>query len=234
MIKYCFSKQVLSPKIIGLFFLFFFSSCCVKSYDLKYEKNKNDYDIDNIIYKKKRSFKYRVNVNNFNTDVKTIEFIILGGTYPFIQYDKDYKQTVFQINYLSGNNEILFSEMTGIVENEFNTWIHPPRSNEFNVLQSNSFPMFVNKKSRWNWQLEFSYKEFSNFIVKHSYKRKKVNQDYQILTESILIDKISKAKYIYNDKFGFKELLFENYDGSKIELILTEIIDEDGSYYFKE
>lgn len=234
MTKYNLLKQVLSPKNFGLLFLISLTSCSFKSYELKYEANFIDYDIDNIIYVKKRIFKYKLNVDNFNTNVKTIEFVILGGTYPFIQYDKDYKQTVFQINYLSGNNEILFSEKTGIVENKFNIWIHPPRSNEFNVLQSNSFPMFINNKSNWNWELEFSYKEFSNFKVKHSYKTKNNNQDYQIITESILRDKVSKAKYIYNDKFGFKELLFENYDGSKIELILTEIIDEDGSYYFKK
>ena len=48
----------------------------------------------------------------------------------------DYNQTV--LSYKIGND--LRSFMSGVVENEKNVWIHPPRDEYFKILEINPFP----------------------------------------------------------------------------------------------
>ncbi|MCZ8319765.1 MAG: hypothetical protein O9303_13265 [Silanimonas sp.] len=233
------NNRVSSIRIGLILFLFqvsFFFSCN-SVYELKPEgtkKSESDFDTDNTIYKKNKSFLFDVRVNNFKTDVNFISFEIIGGTLPFSDFDKNYKQTVFEIRYYDTYKKLLYYEATGLIDNNSNIWLHPPRSNEFLILQTNSFPMFINKK-KWEWDLEFSYGEFDRFNAKHKYKLKKIDSvTYVIETKTHLNNKYAKARYTFNSVYGFTQMIFDNYDDSRIELNLISISDATGVNYIKK
>lgn len=47
-------------------------------------------------------------------------------------------------------------EKTGLVENEKNVWVHPPRTNFFSMLEFNPFPFIMSPYeigNKWTWSL---------------------------------------------------------------------------------
>jgi hypothetical protein len=57
----------------------------------------------------------------------------------------------------SKNSSLVFAdEWTGVVENQYNIWLHPPRTHTFKLLQLSPYPFIQldEKKRTWSWQLE--------------------------------------------------------------------------------
>ena len=209
-------------------------------------KNENKYDLDNKIYTVGRIFKFKIeykNLTNDSIEEKFLELEIQGGTKPFSDIDSTYAETVIRIKYLNNENKVLGSERTGIIENEVNTWIHPPRSNIFHILQLNAFPFFIkseSSKKRWSWELECSHDIYKNILIHHKYFQKKVSGNFNG-EDKYIIKSYSKSKAgickttnVFSSLYGFKEMTYINYDKSFFSFKLISIKEKDGAYFFKK
>lgn len=90
---------------------------------------------------------------------KTIDKVILKvkhGLYPMNNNNPDYNQTVISYNYPQFSGDQTFSSSTGLIENEKNIWMHPPRDRLFRILEFAPFP-FIQAPyeigNKWNWSL---------------------------------------------------------------------------------
>lgn len=200
-------------------------------------KNENRFDLDNKTFpvKKEALFKFSLSRNDTLLETKTnlIKLNILGTTKPFSNFDADYSQTVIQYSYYDKENKLLISEKTGLIENDVNIWIHPPRSSDAGILQLSAFPYIkFNNTKKWNWKLEASFEDYKNVNLNHQYKLKK-NIKYKsaefgiILCDLIQATTISEigtthSSFLFNKELGFVFLEFFNIDGTKITLSITK------------
>lgn len=75
----------------------------------------------------------------------------------FEKEDPEYNQTLISYEFKQKNGKSFTMEMTGAIENKKNVWIHPPRSNFFQILELNPFPYIkapYEIGTKWNWKLE--------------------------------------------------------------------------------
>jgi len=227
-------------------FLIFFSSCSrsFQQSSIYVEKipeihlnNENKFDIDNVIYPigKEMVFKFLLSKNDtiINTKTSFIKLNILGSTKPFSNFDSEYSQTVVQYLYYDANNKLMLSEKTGLIENDRNIWLHPPRSADAAILQLSAFPYIkFQKAKKWNWKVEASFEEYKNVTLNHQYKLKKnskYNTDEFGIITCDLIQATSTSEigttyssFLFNREFGFVLLEFFNIDGTKITLTLLK------------
>lgn len=90
----------------------------------------------------------------------TIDKLILTVKYglkPMINNDPDYNQTVISYEYPQISGKETFSSSTGLIENEKNIWVHPPRDKFFRILEINPFPYIqapYEIGNKWNWSLK--------------------------------------------------------------------------------
>ena len=134
---------------------------------------------------------------------------------------------------------------TGVIENNSRVWIHPPRSDLFTILEYSPFPeVRIPLKIGLRWQFKNSMGRFwenklfdikSNDILIYKYVIEDVKhhicdlesfpiQCYSIKAESVNI-KFAQTKFsgLYNDKYGFIDMEFQNIDGSTILLKLIKV-----------
>lgn len=162
---------------------------------------------------------------------------------PFEEQIPDYNQTGISYEYLMNNNLPLTMEVTGAIENEVNTWTHPPRSSFFQILELNPFPYIkapYKVGTKWNWKLEigdhWSDKRWLEWKggIENKY-------DYQITDKTMVSTKLgnlecfvikAKAKSrigetalisYFNPEYGFVKLEYKNIDGTKTVLELDKI-----------
>lgn len=141
------------------------------------------------------------------------------------------------ISYTLGKNKEN-SSTTGLIENEKNIWLHPPRDFLFEILELNPFPYIkypFQIGHTWNWELEIGgqwgdkrWKEWSgNITNKYQYKitdKKTINTAIGLL-ECYIIESEAKSKLgttklisYFNELFGFVKLDYTNIDNSTIEI----------------
>lgn len=201
--------------------------------------NENRFDLDNVVYPVNREILYQCiiehNKKEVDVEVKFIRMIIQGTTKPFSNFDPDYSQTVIKFEYLDENKKLIISERTGLVENEVNIWMHPPRSSDLKVLQLSAFPYIkLNAKKNWKWNLEASYGDFQNVHLTHYYKKRTAviyNSKLGRL-ECVVVDAIAKsrkrksnAEFFYNEDLGFVKMTFHTIEDTSItlEMIIAEL-----------
>ncbi|AEH01221.1 hypothetical protein Lacal_1373 [Lacinutrix sp. 5H-3-7-4] len=140
--------------------VFIIVSCASQKDEVYVEKiskefinNEFKYDIDNKVYLVNKKFLYSYSlIHNdklVDLDLKAIRLTIQGTTLPFSKFDPDYNQTVIKYEYLDEKGKLMFSERTGLIENNNNIWIHPPRQGDAGILQLSAFPYIKlnNKKN---------------------------------------------------------------------------------------
>lgn len=174
--------------------------------------------------------------------LKNIVLKSISGN-PFEEQIPDYNQTGISYEYIMNNNLPLTMEVTGVIENEVNTWVHPPRSNFFQILELNPFPYIkapYEIGAKWNWKLEigdhWSDKRWLEWKggIENKY-------DYQITDKTMVSTKLgnlecfvikAKAKSrigetalisYFNPEYGFVKLEYKNIDGTKTVLELDKI-----------
>ncbi|MFZ1748959.1 MAG: hypothetical protein WAU01_02155 [Saprospiraceae bacterium] len=180
-----------------------------------------------------------------NQHKETIKYIILkpkNGN-PFKDFVPDYYQTVIEYEYVMANDKAFTMEMTGVIENEMNIWIHPPRSSYFQILEINPFPYIrfpYTKGKQWNWNLEIGDRwsdkrwlewkgQIENlyqyeFIGIQEIETKLGPMNCYIVkgTASSRIGETGLISY-FNVDYGFVKLDYTNIDGSKTILELEKI-----------
>lgn len=181
-----------------------------------------------------------------NRNPKSVYQIIMTINYglsPFSQFIKDYNQTVIKFDFLMFDNSLWTNEMTGLIENERNIWIHPPRTDLFRILELNPFPYIKQPYvigNKWDWELEFgSHWSDKRWLI---WDGKQINKIKYEITRNLTIqtdlgpidclEVIAKATSdlgstsliaYFNSKLGFVKYDYTNIDKSKIIMEINKI-----------
>ncbi|MDR2836505.1 MAG: hypothetical protein LBV69_10020 [Bacteroidales bacterium] len=167
----------------------------------------------------------------------------------------NYNQTVISYSYFAKikPDYWIYLEHTGLVENDKNIWLHPPRTALFKILEINPFPFIqdpyeITIGKEWTWSLQVGsgwlderwYKwegEPKVFDINYKYKiTDKINISTQYYTdiECFVVDAIASSdlgdtmlKSFYNEKKGFVKLEYTNIDNSKIIFEIKKLNDTD-------
>ncbi|MDY0315822.1 MAG: hypothetical protein RBR32_12175 [Bacteroidales bacterium] len=226
----------------------------------------NRFTIDNKIYKGNSKYKityvfldkhsnqfyFKKNgrdwlfVSKDSIDEKTIyslSLTILDNFGPFEKEQSWYNQSVIKYEYLNVNGKILYTEHTGLVENEKNIWFHPPRYGLFRILQLNPFPYIhfpAKKRMNWDWSLEVGsawgdnrWIMWDSLITLNSYYS--VNENEMLIindNENVSCKVITGAsiseigttylKSFFRKDYGFVKFEYQNIDSSRIIFNITK------------
>lgn len=224
--------------------------------------DENKYNNDNVVYTvgKKYTFEYDYEKNNthylyqqndkewslINKDsiglysnivTKVIAEIANGN--PMENYISNYNQTVIKYQYYP----IISKNATGVVENEKNIWMHPPRQSLFEVLELNPFPYIkypLKVGQEWEWKLKIGekwgdirWKKWEGSITNimnykiTDYRKEQTslgNLDCYIIVASAK-SRIGNTQLtaFFNKKHGFVKLDYLNIDGSTLKFKLIDI-----------
>ncbi|WP_271785131.1 hypothetical protein [Aquimarina algiphila] len=173
-----------------------------------------------------------------------IKIEIEEGLKAMIRYDPDYNQTVAQYSYVTKGELSAFNSISGIIENEKNVWMHPPRDKYFRILELNPFPYMqtpfeVGNTWKWNLEIGDSWADkrwltwkggIENKYVYEITDKKKIHTVFGTL-ECYTIDATATSRLgetkltsFFNTEYGFIELLYTNIDGSKTKLQLDKVV----------
>ncbi len=211
-------------------------------------KNNNKYFFkeDPSIEGWKNSWKFVATDSIDENTVLAVKIKIREGLEPIIQYEPDYNQTVAQYEYLNKHKTSLFNSASGIIENEKNVWMHPPRDKYFRILELNPFPYIQTPfkvGNKWEWSLKigdlWSDKRWlawkggiENKCVYEITNKKKITTAFGTL-DCYVIDSHAKSRLgttqlqaLYHEKYGFVQLNYINIDGSRTNLELIEVVDK--------
>lgn len=129
---------------------------------------------------------------------------------------------------------------TGLVENKYNLWVHPPRFSLFEILELNPFP-YIKLPARlgneWTDSLKIGaqwsnplWKVWTGSVVL-DYKYKITEHKSMIfrkqavlcwVIESSAKSRLGETKLIsyFNEEYGFIQMDYQNIDGSNISFNL--------------
>lgn len=226
------------------------------NYDNKIFTSTQTYIYDYMIIKNSDTLRYKIMPDSngskrweyvpFNTnDSSTITFLgisALEKVGPILLEHPDYKQTEIVLYEYNLHYKTLDKELTGVIENSKNIWLHPFRMNAFQILQLSPFPYvkfpFEEKKYYWNLKIGKHWKEFTIFKWKGKLNLKCEYQERKeefiqtafgkiptMITTSIGKTKLGNSYLTsyFNKDVGFVKLIYDNIDKSKIILTLKEI-----------
>jgi len=150
-----------------------------------------------------------------------------------------------KVNWAPSLNDIFKKTAgTGVIENKLKIWMHPPRYNEFSILEYSpfpyvKFPLEIGRK--WNWELALgkywkneSLSVRADDIMKYIYlieghEKVKVNfsdeeiDSYKIISKSINERFDSSLTCYFNKDYGFVKLFYKNIDKSELRFELIDI-----------
>lgn len=176
---------------------------------------------------------------------KTIDNVILTvkyGLQPMIKNNPDYNQTVISYKYPQVNGDNNFGSSTGVIENDKNVWMHPPRDRFFRILEINPFP-FIQEPyeigNTWNWSLgigsfwgderwktwnESIENQYDYEIVDKRKVKLEIGEIDCFVIKSTATSSIGQTKLTayFNKGIGFVKLDYTNIDSTKTVL---ELID---------
>ena len=177
-----------------------------------------------------------------NNTIRRVQLTVKAGLGPFVNFP-GYNQTIMQYDFLSATGSSSFNEQTGIVENEKNVWMHPPRSQFFKILELNPFPYIeapyqIGRQWRWrlaigdHWQ-DGRWKTWSD-LVQNTYQYEITGVQtiqtpagtfrcYEVrATATSRLGHTHLTAY-FNQQAGFVRLDYVNIDGSKTVLSLNKL-----------
>jgi len=190
------------------------------------------------IYENSDSETWELNLesNNKQSKISKVELSVR----PRGKQDSSYRQTNIVYRFLDENNHQVLLSGTGLVENEKNIWMHPPRARLFKILQLSPFP-FIKKPyevgNNFYWQFTVGeyygdprWRTWSGLV--------KIRNDYTI-TDNTTLDtplgplevlkiegtgtsRLGSSRLVayFNRQHGFVELRYTNIDKSIIEMKL--------------
>lgn len=166
-----------------------------------------------------------------------------GGVFDKELDTEEYQQSVILWTYLNKNDKMLTNESTGLVENDNNIWMHPPRSRLFAITEANPFPYIKTPYkigTSWSWKLTFgghwSHPEWLVWKgkVEATYDYKIVGKDKLEtplgkldcwIVDGVSTSRLGKTalKSYFSEQYGFVKLDYTNIDGSKLILDLKKV-----------
>lgn len=235
-------------------------------------RDENRFNLDNIVYTVGRKFIYHYyyqdttgnqflmtkgNQNERNlhdwyfekvevanpSSVNEVILTVKPGLSPFIEAIPDYNQTVIQYDFKLYDGSVFNNEMTGVIENSKNVWIHPPRTDFFKILEINPFPYIkapFEIGNTWKWSLKFGSHWADGRWMKWEGTRENFYR-YTITGKSTLATKLGKLECFittgtakstlgetclisyFNTDYGFVKLDYTNIDGTKTIMELDRV-----------
>ena len=244
-----------------IIFLFIATSALGQQYDsVHIEKSK--VDLDNLIYTVGRTyiFEYEVIINDtihslintshnefilnypINDSVATQEFpLAIVKPKLFRRSNKNQTQAVYTFKV----DSFTIDGYTGIVENEINTWMHPPRFSFFKSLETCPFPYIKHKtttKKSWKDQMligdHYSNEHWGvweeNLLLNYEYAIIDTIQmntnlgqlECQVIKASATSTiGTSELTSYYSSTYGFVKLEYTLFNGIQINLSLKKVVD---------
>ncbi len=175
--------------------------------------------------------------------ITKVKVSVIPGLKPLIDQIPNYDQSIVKFQYQANNTISDINSISGLIENEKNIWLHPPRDKYFRILELNPFPFIKSPfeiGNKWKWQLEIEstwgdkrWKTWEGNIVNRC--------DYEIVgiktiktpfgdlecleIRSVGVSELGKTELLalFNAEFGFVELHYKNIDGSQTQLLLENI-----------
>lgn len=181
--------------------------------------------------------------DSMSPSIKYFQMEVKNGIEPMHHINPNYYQTVIEYRYSQSLTFENKGEHTGVIENEKNIWIHPPRGSLFQILELNPFPFIQSPfktGNNWTWDLSISeiwgdkrWKEWKGRIAnKFFYKivGQKMIETPMGAIECIIVDSHSESslgktalKSFFNHRYGFVRLEYLNIDTSKIVIDLIKV-----------
>lgn len=174
-------------------------------------------ETDNTVFKPGTELTYQVIIHSSPKDTVDIHYTVLS----LKNKDKtNKKQTEVGITY-SYSKRLL--EQTGIVENQDNLWMHPPRNGRFKALEIYPFPYIKHNMESWTDLLEIGGHWIDSI---HDEKRIKLTLQYTregVETTETPLGKLDCTvirgtsvselgqfimKSYYHEKYGFVKLMY--------------------------
>jgi hypothetical protein len=175
--------------------------------------------------------------------VSHIILSVVPGLSPFIQVYPDYNQTVILYDFKLVEGGSWTNEMTGVIENQKNLWLHPPRTGLFSILELDPFPYIkqpLHVGASWTWKLEFGdhwadkrwlvWKGKNENVIQYRVTGKKLIHNslgalpcYVVESEATSALGSTKLVAYYNEKVGFVKLAYTNIDKSSLTLELQRV-----------
>ncbi len=89
---------------------------------------------------KKKAWRF-VNIDSIDESTVMSVSLTVDTNYNHILYSfPGFDQSVILYDYCSLDGSVILNEGTGLIENDKNIWVHPPRSRMFSILELNPFP----------------------------------------------------------------------------------------------
>lgn len=189
------------------------------------------------IYYKEIVYVFNYTIEESNKTQKGIIYLgCLGKPWPF----EERQAAVIWTTKSDELNRKVFT--TGIYEEKEFVWLHPPRQDEFSILEYSPFPQIrfpVSNNMTWkrsftpgkNWvNKEFNIKE--DDILKFNYintgiafhKLKNENLEcWEIEAESTNLKVQTNFSGLFNSEYGFVKMVFQNINNSTITLELCDV-----------
>lgn len=225
--------------------------------NLTYDYLSSECNLDNKIYLPGREFiydyyyrkggaSYKFDFTNQETGLADCDFRLENTVFSFsykVLLGNFMGQTKAWYGYSSAQDTIQNFEISGIIENKMNIWMHPPRSEMFRILELNPFPFVkfpLEVGTTWSDSLgigdhwmDARWKKWEGSIMNHN--------QYQVTGKEIVgtafgklccyvvkswsrsrIGSTSLTAY-FNEKHGFVRMEYTNIDGSELILNLVKV-----------
>ncbi len=205
-------------------------------YDNLVISDKKNPDDDNLIFVPGRVFTYSVESTSLGLP-KNVIYTVVG----IPKSKRTIKnQTEVVISY---EPDMRKYHNTGIVENESNIWLHPPRSGSFRVLETCPFPYIkfpLSKGLKWEdqliigdqwslglWQGKMLFDITYEVTGKQQFKIDNIMYDCWLIKSTANSEAgKSELTIVYHEDEGFMELTYETLKGQRIVLNLESTIQE--------
>jgi hypothetical protein len=162
-----------------------------------------------------------------------------------LPYPANSSQTGMRVKYYNKEAKMVDGfEETGLVENDKNTWLHPPRTQFFAITEFNSFPFIktpyvIGKK--WKSGLTAGYfASYERFGLKwegilETKEELEIMDKVELKTPlgplpCYVVQGISKSSltetkslFYFNETYGFVKIVYDLLDNSRLELNLKEV-----------
>jgi hypothetical protein len=169
--------------------------------------------------------------------VHTISLVVLP-------YYMNNDQTGIAFRYFNQDKKLVTEQWTGLIENDKNTWLHPPRAQFFAITEFSTFPFIKTPYvigRKWKSGLTVGY--YASY-VRFSLKWEGIlnlREDLEIIDKVELKTALgqlpcyvvqgiskshlteSKTLFYFNETYGFVKIVYDLFDKSRLELNLIEV-----------
>lgn len=222
-----------------------------------YDYQSNECNLDNQIYLPGREFfydyYYRKDGKNFKFDFSNKETGLASCNYKLENTVQTFSYKILQGNFMgqtqawfgyrSATDTIQNFEISGIIENKMNVWLHPPRSDMFGMLEIAPFPFIrfpLAIGTVWSDSLEIGdhysdhrWAKWEGSITNHT-QRKITGKEIVSTAFGKLLCYVVKSRSVssigetsltafFNEKYGFVRMEYGNVDGSELILSLVKV-----------